>query len=44
MRMKKGVGLSKAAQFWQLENCFNSMIQAEIYKQIPFTGGNLKEK
>lgn len=37
-KMKKEVGVSKAAQFWQLENYFNSMIQAEIYSQIPFIG------
>ena len=41
-RMKKEVGTSIAAQFWQLENYFNAMIQAEIYSQIPFIGENLK--
>jgi beta-lactamase class D len=42
-RMRKEVGTSKAAQFWQLENYFNAMIQAEIYAQIPFIGENLDE-
>ena len=42
-RMKKEVGTSKAAQFWQLESYFNAMIQAEIYSQIPFIGENLNE-
>jgi len=42
-RMRKEVGTSKAAQFWQLESYFNAMIQAEIYSQIPFIGENLKE-
>lgn len=37
-RMQKEVGVSKAAQFWQLENYFNSMIQANIYSQLPFIG------
>jgi len=40
-RMKKEVGVSVAAQFWQLESFFNAMIQAEIYTQIPFIGENL---
>jgi hypothetical protein len=40
-RMRKEVGTSKAAQFWQLESYFNAMIQAEIYSQIPFIGENL---
>ena len=40
-RMRKEVGTSKAAQFWQLESYFNAMIQAEIYAQIPFIGENL---
>lgn len=40
-KMKKEVGVSKAAQFWQLESYFNAMIQAEIYLQIPFIGENL---
>lgn len=39
--MKKEVGASKAAQFWQLETYFNSIIQAEIYTQLPFIGENL---
>lgn len=42
-RMRKEVGTSVAAQFWQLENYFNAMIQAEIYAQIPFIGENLDE-
>jgi len=37
-KMKKEVGVSKAAQFWQLENYFNAMIQAEIYSKLPFIG------
>ena len=37
-KMKKEVGASKAAQFWQLENYFSSMIQASIYSQLPFIG------
>lgn len=41
-RMKKEVGASKAAQFWQLETYFNSIVQAEIYSQLPFIGENLK--
>lgn len=40
-RMKKEVGTTKAAQFWQLETYFNSIIQAEIYVQIPFIGEKL---
>jgi len=40
-KMRKEVGVSKAAQFWQLESYFNAMIQAEIYSQIPFIGENL---
>jgi len=40
-KMKKEVGVSKAAQFWQLENYFNVVIQDEIYSQIPFIGENL---
>lgn len=42
-KMKKAVGVSKAAQFWQLESYFNAMIQAEIYSLIPFIGENLEE-
>ena len=42
-KMKKEVGVSKAAQFWQLESYFNAMIQAEIYSQIPFIGENLDD-
>lgn len=41
-RMKKAVGVSKAAQFWQMENYFNAMVQAEIYSQIPFIGEHLE--
>lgn len=37
-KMTKEIGVSKAAQFWQLENYFNAMIQAEIYSQLPFIG------
>jgi hypothetical protein len=37
-RMKKELGVSRAAQFWQLENYFNAMIQANIYAQLPFIG------
>lgn len=40
-RMRKEVGTTVAAQFWQLESYFNAMIQAEIYAQIPFIGENL---
>jgi hypothetical protein len=43
-RMKKEIGVSKAAQFWQLENYFSAMIQANIYSQIPFIGENLEGK
>lgn len=42
-RMKKEVGVSKAAQFWQLETYFNSIIQAKIYSQLPFISENLKK-
>jgi len=41
-RMTKEIGVSEAAQFWQMENYFNAMIQAEIYSQIPFIGDNLQ--
>jgi len=41
-RMKKDVGVSQAAQFWQMENYFNAMVQAEIYSRIPFIGDNLE--
>lgn len=37
-KMSKVLGVSKAAQFWQLENYFNSMIQANIYSYLPFIG------
>ncbi len=40
-RMRKEVGVAKAAQFWQLENYVNAMIQAKIYLEIPFIGENL---
>lgn len=43
-RMRKEIGVSKAAQFWQLESYFSSMIQANIYSQIPFIGENLSGK
>jgi len=43
-KMKKEVGVSKAAQFWQLENYFSVMVQASIYSQIPFIGENLEGK
>lgn len=41
-KMKKEVGVKKAAQFWQIETYFNSLIQANIYSQIPFIGENTK--
>ena len=41
-RMKKEVGVSKAAQFWQVESYFDAIIQANIYSQIPFIGENIK--
>jgi len=37
-KMAKEVGIGKAAQFWQLEGYFSSVIQANIYTQIPFIG------
>lgn len=40
-RMKKEVGVNQAAQFWQLESYFSSIILAKIYTQIPFIGENL---
>lgn len=40
-KLKKEVGVSKAAQFWQLESYFNSIVQANIYTRIPFIGENL---
>ncbi len=43
-RMRKEVGVNKAAQFWQLESYFNSMIQANIYSRIPFIGENLEKE
>lgn len=42
--MRKELGTSKAAQFWQLETYFNVMIQAAIYSQIPFIGEKLEDK
>ncbi len=42
-QMSKAVGVSKAAQFWQLESYFNAMILADIYSQIPFIGENIKD-
>lgn len=41
-KMKKEVGVQKAAQFWQIETYFNSLIQANIYSQIPFIGENIQ--
>ncbi len=43
-KMKKEVGISKAAQFWQIESYFNAIIQANIYTEIPFIGENLSAK
>ncbi len=43
-KMKKEHGVSKAAQFWQLEGYFNSIILANIYTIIPFIGENLSRK
>ncbi len=43
-RMRKEIGVSKAAQFWQLESYFSSVIQANIYSQIPFIGENLNRE
>jgi len=40
-RMQKEVGVSQAAQFWQLEMYINSIVQANIYAQIPFIGDKL---
>lgn len=37
-KMRKEVGVNKAAQFWQLETYFNAMIQANIYSELPFIG------
>lgn len=41
-KMKKELGVSKAAQFWQIEAYINSIISANIYSEIPFIGENLK--
>lgn len=35
-KMKEQVGVRQAAQFWQLENYFNVVVQANIYSQLPF--------
>lgn len=43
-KMKKEVGISKAAQFVQIENYFNAIIQADIYTQIPFIGEKIDTK
>jgi uncharacterized coiled-coil DUF342 family protein len=43
-RMRKEIGVSKAAQFWQLESYFNSMIQANIYSRIPFIGEKMTKE
>jgi len=40
-RMRKEVGASAAAQFWQLESYITAIVQEEIYSQIPFIGDNL---
>jgi len=40
-RMSKEIGVSKAAQFMQLENYINAVIQESIYAQIPFIGENV---
>ncbi|SEI75333.1 hypothetical protein SAMN05192553_101114 [Cyclobacterium xiamenense] len=39
-KMKKEVGVQKAAQFWQLETYFSSLIQVNIYSLLPFIGEN----
>ncbi|WP_421806887.1 hypothetical protein [Flagellimonas sp.] len=41
-KMKKEVGVKKAAQFWQIETYFSSLVQANIYSQIPFIGESTK--
>jgi len=43
-KMRKEVGISKAAQFWQLESYFSALIQANIYTQIPFIGEHTDRK
>lgn len=43
-RMRKEIGVGKAAQFWQLESYFNSMIQANIYSRIPFIGEKMTKE
>ena len=40
-RMSKEIGVSKAAQFMQLESYINAVIQESIYAQIPFIGENV---
>lgn len=42
-KMKKAVGVQKAAQFWQIETYFSSIIQATIYSEIPFIGENIQK-
>lgn len=42
-KIKKEVGVKEAAQFWQIETYFSSIIQAEIYSKIPFIGDNLEK-
>ncbi len=39
-KIKKEVGIGKAAQFWQFEGYIYTMTQAEIYSKIPFIGEN----
>jgi hypothetical protein len=41
-KMSKAVGIKKATQFYQIENYFNAIIQAEIYSKISFIGENLE--
>jgi hypothetical protein len=43
-RMRKEVGVSKAAQFIQIESYFSAIIQASIYSQLPFIGESIKGK
>lgn len=40
--MKKNIGTSKAAQFWQLESYIDTIILTEIYSRIPFIGEKLE--
>jgi hypothetical protein len=41
-KIQKEYGASKAAQFWQLESYFNSIIQANIFNEMPFIGEKLR--